>query len=118
MSSRFDAYENEDYRQKVLADPRDDPSNKDARGVDFFERNLEVLTLGHSFSYIMKENINKIFPVLKAVAYQLEYQGFILNNNFAEDIEYLHNFVTAKILNMSIQDPKWQGMSYAAGKLM
>jgi len=105
MSSNFDAFENEEYRKTVL-EPKS-VSNPNGRGVDFWERNLEVLTTAHCVSYIMKDNINKIFPVLKAVAYQLEYQSFILNDKFAEDVEYLHNFITAKVLNMSIQDPKW-----------
>lgn len=116
MSSNFDAFENEEYRKTVL-EPKSE-SNPNGRGVDFWERNLEVLTTAHCVSYVMKDNINKIFPVLKAVAYQLEYQSFILNDKFAEDVEYLHNFITAKVLNMSIQDPKWNQLSFMAGKLM
>ena len=119
MSSHFDVYESEEARKIALTEPTTPELKKmGARGIDFWERNLEVLTTAHSFSYIMKENINKIFPVLKAVAYQLEYQGFILNKHFAEDIEYLHNFITAKVLNMSIQDPKWETLSHVSGTLM
>lgn len=49
---------------------------------------------------------------------QLEYQGFILNKNFAKDLEYLHNFIKAKILNESIQDERWDKITYISGKLM
>lgn len=37
------------------------------------EHNLETLTLKHIFAYAVKENINKVFPIMKAAAYHLAY---------------------------------------------
>lgn len=111
MTSRFDNYEVDDIRANAIRE----------NGLEYFERNLSVLTAEHCCSYVMKENINKVFPVLKACAYQLELQGTMVNNNnghFAQDLEYLHKFITAKVLNMSIEDPRWHGFSYLSGKVM
>ena len=62
----------------------------------------------HAYAYTLQENVNKVFPIIKACMLQLQMQGAIMNKSFAEDIQYLHDFITAKVLNMSIQDPKWE----------
>ena len=88
------------------------------RGVNYFERNLELLTMKHCFAYTLKDKIDGIFPILKACALQLEMQGVIMNSHFAEDIQYLHDFITAKVLNLSIEKNKWKQLSYFSSKLM
>jgi hypothetical protein len=55
-------------------------------GKNYFEHNLELLTMKHAYAYTLKNNINKIFPLFKACALQLEMGGAIMNTRFAEDI--------------------------------
>jgi len=50
--------------------------------IGYFEHNLETLTLKHYFAYSMKNNINKVFPIMKAAMSHIAYQGFIANHNF------------------------------------
>lgn len=108
MTNEFQAGDFDKARGKMISD----------RGVDYFEHNLELLTMKHCFGYTLKEKIDGIFPILKACVLQLEMQGIIMNGRFAEDIQYLHDFITAKVLNMSIEKNKWKQLSYFSGKLM
>jgi hypothetical protein len=78
-----------------------------AAGGDFFERNLETLILKHKFAYSQQEHIDKVFPTIKAGMLHLATSGIILNTQFAEDMDYLSNFIKNKIFNLSIQSDKW-----------
>ena len=108
MSSIFDYNEQDDIREHNLA----------KNGVDYYERNLSILVREHCFSYSLKNHINKVFPVLKACAFKLEMEGALLDRDFVQDLDYLHKFITAKVLNKSIEDPKWKGFSYLTGEGM
>lgn len=108
MTNEFMAGNNDKVRVKMISE----------KGVDYFEHNLELLTMKHTYAYTLQENVNKIFPIIKACMLQLQLQGAIMNKEFANDIEYLHNFITAKILNLSIEKNQWKQLSYVSGKLM
>ena len=108
MTNEFDAGDYDKARVSMLAN----------YGPEYFEHNLELLTMKHCYAYTLKHNIDDIFPTLKACALQLGTQGAIMNTDFTKDVEYLHKFIKSKILNMSIEDEKWQGISYISGKLM
>ena len=108
MTNEFMAGNNDKVRAKMISE----------RGVDYFEHNLELLTMKHAYAYTLQENVNKVFPTIKACMLQLQMQGAIMNKSFAEDIQYLHDFITAKILNMSLEKDQWKQLSYISGKLM
>jgi hypothetical protein len=63
MTNYFDAGENEAVRLAWFSDAD--------KGISFFEHNLETLTLKHAFAYSMKENMNKVFPIIKAARVHL-----------------------------------------------
>lgn len=92
--------------------------NNPSLGLDFFERNLETLILKHKFAYSQQEHIDKVFPTIKAGMLHLATSGIILNTQFAEDMDYLSNFIKNKIFNLSIQSDKWQSTQYVANKIM
>lgn len=85
---------------------------------DYFEHNLELLTMKHCYAYTLKNNMDNAFPIIKACALQLGTQGAIMNTEFTKDIEYLHKFIKSKILNMSIEHDNIQWLSYISGKAM
>jgi hypothetical protein len=62
MNTEFDAGEYDEARRVMMSD----------RGKDYFEHDLELLTMKHCYAYILKDNINDVFPILKACALQLE----------------------------------------------
>lgn len=41
--------------------------------LGYFEHNLENLALSHYFAYSMKNNINKVFPIMKAAVAHIAY---------------------------------------------
>lgn len=73
-------------------------------GIQEFETNLEMLALKHEYSYIQKEEVDKILPFMKALSVHLANQGIILNDNFENDLAYIRNFIKAKIQNKSLQN--------------
>lgn len=73
-------------------------------GIENFETNLEMLALKHEYAYIQKQEINKILPFMKALSIHLANQGIILNDNFENDLNYIQNFIKAKIQNKKLQD--------------
>ena len=75
-------------------------------GIQNFETNLEMLSLKHEYAYLQKEEINKILPFMKALATHLANQSIILNDNFENDLNYIQNFIKAKIQNKKLQDIK------------
>jgi hypothetical protein len=72
----FDASEdNDEYRQWLLSDVS-------LGGKSYFEHNLETLLLKHTSAYKMADELNNIFPVLRALTLNLNAQGAILNDKF------------------------------------
>lgn len=94
----FDATESdEEYRLKLLG-------NENLGGKAYFEHNLETLLLKHTSAYKMAEELNNIFPVLRALTLHLNLQGSILNESFQHDMEYILNYVKNRIHNRSIEN--------------
>ena len=87
------------------------------KGVDYFEHNLENLVLKHIFQYSMKQNIDKIFPMMKAAAAHLSMQGANQNTTFDNDINYLKNYIVNKIKNESIVDAKYEYANELIGEI-
>lgn len=110
MTNYFDAGEIENVRLNWFSDK--------AKGIGFFEHNLETLVLKHTFAHSMKENMDEVFPVIKAARVHLFMQGTIINDQFTQDIKYLSDYVKAKIFNMSLQSDNMQVVMYVVGELM
>ena len=85
--------------------------------IGYFEHNLETLTLKHYFAYSMKNNINKVFPIMKAAMSHIAYQGFIANHNFQNDINYMQDYIRNKIKNESIIPKNVQLLSEYTNKI-
>lgn len=86
-------------------------------GIHSFERNLETLLLKHQFAYSVQNNMNKVFPTMKAAAIHLASQGAMQNTKFSNDLEYYDKYIKNKILNKSIIDPKLQSVMGIANNL-
>lgn len=94
----FDATEkDEGYRLKLLG-------SEALGGKAYFEHNLETLLLKHTSAYKMSEELNNIFPVLRALTLHLNLQGSILNESFQHDMEYILNYIKNRIHNRSIEN--------------
>lgn len=88
-------------------------------GVNYFEQNLETLLLKHTTAYASKKNMDKVFPLIKALYVHLQFSGIIRNDKFTSDIEYLNQFIKNKIFNQPIDDTsKWGYLIFASQKLM
>lgn len=87
------------------------------KGKSYFEHNIETLLLQHIFSYSVKNNMDKVFPLLKAASIHLALQGANQNTIFNNDINYLKNFITNKIKNESIESAKMQLIGEVTNKL-
>lgn len=74
----------------------------------FLEHNLETLTLKHIFAYSVKENIDKVFPMMKAAAYHLAYQGLMQNTQFEGDMDYMEKYIKSRVKNEPIVDKNLQ----------
>jgi len=87
---RLDLPENiEDRREKIQL----------VGGKDYFEHNLEAILLKQHSNYKMAEELDKVFPRLQALAIHLNLQGAILNDKFANDLDYLFNYIKVRIHN-------------------
>ena len=84
-------------------------------GIENYEHNLETLLLKHVFAYSVKDNIDAVFPMIKAAMIHISSQGAIRNLEFTQDIEYLKDYINNKILNKSIVDPKNEKFAKIAG---
>lgn len=73
-------------------------------GINYFETNLELLQLKFKSAYSMKDNMNKVFPLIKALYTHLTYQGIISNDKFTNDLQYINDFITSKIFNRPLDD--------------
>lgn len=95
MTNDIDVSKNAENRKNLI-------SNRG--GIQEFETNLEMLSLKHEYAYIQKNEIDKILPFMKALSIHLANQGIILNDKFVNDLEYIQNFIKAKIQNKSLQN--------------
>ena len=89
--------ENEKYRLQILSDEK-------LGGKSYFEHNLETLLLKHTSAYKMADELNNIFPVLRALTLHLNMQGGILNESFKNDIEYILTYIKTRIHNRPVED--------------
>lgn len=89
--------------------PEDRIAKIKQEGIQNFERNLETLLLKHMFAFSVKENVDSVFPMIKAAMVHITMEGAIRNTKFSSDIQYLDEYIRNKILNQSIVDPKMQG---------
>lgn len=83
-----------------------------------FELNLETLLLKHTFAYSMKQNLDNVFPIIKAAMIHLSTSGILQNTKFTSDMEYLENYVKNKIFGKSIVPDKYRTLTESGGKLM
>lgn len=95
----FDASEDEDYRKDLLSD-------ESLGGKAYFEHNLETLLLKHTSAYKMAEELNNIFPVLRALTLHLNMQGAVLNEEFKNDLEYILKYIKTRIHNQPYENRK------------
>ena len=95
MQNSIDASKNPNNRDDIIAL---------GGGIDNFEINLEMLALKHEYAYIQKNEINKVLPFVKALSIHLANQGIILNDNFENDLNYIQDFIKAKVQNKSLQN--------------
>ena len=96
----FDASEdNDEYRQQLL-------SSEALGGKSYFEHNIETLLLKHTSAYKMADELNNIFPVLRALTLNLNAQGAILNDKFQNDLEYILKYVKTRIHNQPVENRK------------
>ncbi len=82
-----------------------------------FERNVETLLYKHIFAYSVKNNIDSVFPMIKAAMIHILTQGSLQNTKFTGDIEYSEKYIRNKIFNESIVDPKLQDLNHAIGTI-
>lgn len=78
------------------------------KGEEFFEHNIEVLTFKHVFAYSVKNNIDDVMPIIKSAMASLALQGQSQNTNFANDVQYLENYLKSKIKNQPIEEEETQ----------
>lgn len=73
-------------------------------GTNYFEHNLETILLKQHSAYSMQKELNKVFPIIQALAIHLNLQGAILNSKFDEDLNYLFNYIKTKIHNQPFEN--------------
>lgn len=110
MTNTFDAGEVEKVRLAWFSDKN--------KGYDYFEQNLETLTLKHSFAFSLKKNMDSVFPTIKAAMMHLSMQGAIMNDRYEQDIQYLTDFIKSKIFNISLHPDHLKPLTYVAGEAM
>lgn len=104
MTNMFDASKDEISRERTINYAL---SKHPELGLGYFEHNLEALLLKHSFAYSLQENMNQVFPTIKAAMLHLSMQGSIMNDKWEEDVDYLEKFIKNKIFNLPIDDARW-----------
>ena len=85
----------------------------DMGGIANIEHNLETLVIKHDLAYSMKENMDSVFPMIKAAMIHLTMSAALQNDpsGFKNDRQYLKEYVMNKIFNQSIIDPRYQGVA-------
>ena len=105
MNTMFDGGENPEKRIDKISE----------KGVGYFEHNLETLLYKHIFAYSVKNNVDGVFPMIKAAMTHICTQGAMQNHPFKEDVHYLDRYIRNKIYNQSIIDPKLQELASKLG---
>jgi len=54
----------------------------------------------------MADELNNIFPVLRALTINLNSQGAILNEKFQNDLEYILKYIKTRIHNQPVENRK------------
>lgn len=96
MTNLFDKGENPEVRVNKIKQI----------GIENIEHNLENILLKHIFAYSAKENIDSVFPMIKASMVHLAAQGAERNRVYKEDLDYLTDYIRNKILNQQIVNEK------------
>ena len=112
MGTMFDKGEKPAERQEMIA-----TIMANNNGIGYFEQNLETLCLKHIFAYSMKENTDKVFPMMKAAMIHLTTQGHLQNNEFTETKEFLKEYIVNKVKNESIVDPRLRNANALIGSI-
>lgn len=73
-------------------------------GINYFETNLELLQLKFKAAHSMRDSMNKVFPLIKALYTHLTFQGIFRNDKFTQDLQYINDFITSKIFNRPLDD--------------
>lgn len=120
----YEAEESTDLQQKTTLlyqmtnmfdrgeeNPEDRIAKIKEEGIQNFERNLETLLLKHMFAFSVKDNVDSVFPMIKAAMVHITMDGAIRNTKFSSDIQYLDEYIRNKILNQSIVNPKRQSVT-------
>lgn len=94
--NHFEASEDSEWREKLLSD-------ESLGGKGYFEHNIETLLLKHTSAYKMADELNNVFPVLRALTINLNAQGAILNEKFQNDLEYILKYVKSRIHNQPLE---------------
>lgn len=94
MTNQFDASLDPEARNGLLME----------YGVDYFEQNLEKLLLRHKAAYTLKTEMDKVFPLLKAIIIHISTQGIVQNTEFVNDLQYAYDYIKNKIFNQPLQD--------------
>ena len=76
MTNYFDGGEGDDRIDKIKAE-----------GIENLEHNLETLLLKHIFAYSVKDNVDTVFPMIKAAMVHISSQGAMRNLEFKNDIK-------------------------------
>lgn len=109
------------YKMTNMFDQGEDTSKRldkiQAIGKENLEQNLETLLYKHLFAYSVKNNMDGVFPMIKAAMVHISTQGAIQNRPFNSDTHYLESYIRNKIFNQSIIDPKLQKVAGYAGLL-
>ena len=98
----FDATDNEG--EKALKTRENLITDNSLGGKAFFEHNVETLLLKHTSAYKMAEELNNIFPVLRALTINLNLQGTMVNKAFKNDLEYIMKYIKTRIHNQPIEN--------------
>lgn len=107
MSNRFDQGEGENRLEAISR----------AGGIAGLEHNLETLLLKHIFAYSMQENMDAVFPLIKASMMHITTQGAMQNQPFDKDQDYLEDYIKNKIHNRSIVNDKARKFTQTANML-
>ena len=98
-ASEGDQQNSSEWRRQLL-------TNESLGGKSYFEHNIETLLLKHTSAYKMADELNNIFPVLRALTLNLNMQGAIRNEQFKNDLEYILKYVKTRIHNQPVENRK------------
>lgn len=106
MTTMFDAGETETGRERLLT----------LYDEGYFEHDLETLILKHEFAYRQKDIMDRVLPLIKAGALNIQYQQLMQGHDYTEDIQYIKDYVKNKIFNKSLVEDKYKAITaYKSG---